>query len=449
MEYVLGFFVLLVIVGLLDVKKAGSFQNFVLAGRRQGVSMVSFSLMASCIGGSATVGVVGMAYGLGFPAFWWLGSGAAGLLLLGFFLADKLRKYNANTLPDLAGTLLGKRTRSLVSLIIVPAWLGITAAQFVAIAKILQPLTGMDQTTAIMACACTVTLYASLGGQLSVLKTDFWQFLFLGLALVASMAYLYGTQPLPVEAFNFQLINDEFSAHRLAYYLLIMGGSYVVCPMLFSRLFTARTPRTAKWATLGACVGLVFMSLVITAIGLWAAYYIPGMENTDLVLTSGIVNKLPGVLRVLLIFGLLAAITSSADSCLLTVGSIIEHDLFDKRRVGNIRLQILLCGVLSALIAWRQPDIIGLLINATTIFTAGVVSPVAVALIAARRRRIKQSWAMAAVLSGGILGIWSGYSGNIDLAMAGVGVSAGLSVVGVLMGEQEVSQGMDCPAAIK
>ncbi len=449
MGYVLGFFALLVVFGLLDLKKAGSFQDFVLAGRRQGVSMVSFSLMASCIGGSATVGVVGMAYGIGFPAFWWLGSGAMGLLILGFFLANKLRKYDVNTLPDLAGALLGKKTRPLVSLIIVPAWLGITAAQFVAIAKILQPLTGMDQTMAILACAATVTVYASLGGQLSVLKTDFWQFLILGTALVATMGYLFISQPLPLDAFKIQFINADFNAHKLAYYLLIMGGSYVVCPMLFSRLFTARTPRTAKWATLGASMGLVVMSLVITAIGLWAAYFLPGMEHTDLVLTGAIVDKLPAALRVLLIFGLLAAITSSADSCLLTVGSIIEHDLFLKRRVGNIRLQILLCGLLSACIAWRQPDIIGLLLNATTIFTAGVVAPVAVGLLSAPRRQIKQSWAMAAVFCGGILGIWSGYNGNIDLAMLGVGVSAGLSVVGVLFGEQEATSNINCPASFK
>ncbi len=449
MEYVIGFFALLVIVGLLDVKKAGSFQDFVLAGRRQGVSMVSFSLMASCIGGSATVGVVGMAYALGFPAFWWLGSGAAGLLILGFFLANKLRKYDASTLPDLAGALLGKRTRPLVSLIIVPAWLGITAAQFVAIAKILQPLTGMDQTMTIMACAFTVTVYATLGGQLSVLKTDFWQFLILSAALIASMGYLYVSQPLPLSAFKMEFLNAQFSAHKLAYYMLIMGGSYVVCPMLFSRLFTARTPRTARLATLGASLGLVAMSLVITAIGLWAAFYLPGIENGDNVLTGAIVGQLPGILRVLLIFGLLAAITSSADSCLLTVGSIIEHDLFGKRRVGNIRLQILVCGILSALIAWRQPDIIGLLLDATTIFTAGVVAPVAVGLIAAPRRQMSQSWAMAAVLGGGILGIWSGYNGNIDLAMLGVGLSAALSVGGVLFGAQEAPEKLECRAAIK
>ncbi len=449
MGYVLGFFALLVLVGLFDWNKAGSFQDFVLAGRRQGVSMVSFSLMASCIGGSATVGVVGMAYGIGFPAFWWLGSGALGLVILGFFLANKLRKYDVNTLPDLAGALLGKKTRPIVSLIIVPAWLGITAAQFVAIAKILQPLTGMDQTVAILACAATVTVYATLGGQLSVLKTDFWQFLILGGALVASMGYLFVSQPLPLDAFKIEFVNADFNAHKLAYYLLIMGGSYIVCPMLFSRLFTARTPRTAKWATLGASLGLVAMSLVITAIGLWAAYFMPGMENSDLVLTGAIVNQLPAVLRVLLIFGLLAAITSSADSCLLTVGSIIEHDLFLKRRVGNIRLQIFFCGLLSACIAWRQPDIIGLLLNATTIFTAGVVSPVAVGLLAAPRRKIKQGWAMAAVLCGGLLGIWSGYSGDIDLAMLGVAVSAGLSLAGVFFGEQEATEPLDCPASYK
>ncbi|MGE4553872.1 MAG: sodium:solute symporter, partial [Desulfovibrionaceae bacterium] len=369
MGYVVGFFVLLLAVGWLDRGRARDFREYLLAGRRQGAAVVGLSLMASCIGGSATVGVVGMGYAVGLPAWWWLGSGALGLLGLGFFLAGRLRALDANTLPDLAGTLLGQGSRLAASLVIVPAWLGITAAQWVAVAKILHPLTGMSQTALLLACAVTVTGYAALGGQLSVLKTDVWQFVILAAALTATAAWLYAAQPVLPDPGRLVLVNAAFPPSRLTYFLVIMGGSYVVCPMLFSRLFTARSPAAARRATLASAAGLAALSLVIVSIGLWAAQALPGLADPDTVLTGAVARALPGPLRTLLVLGLLAAITSSADSCLLTAGSIVEHDLLRRKRVGGIRLSVLGCGALSALVAWGNPDVIGLLLQATTIFT--------------------------------------------------------------------------------
>ncbi|MDK2955801.1 MAG: solute:Na+ symporter, family [Desulfovibrionales bacterium] len=436
MVWVLGFFALLLIAGLLERGRITGFGEYLLAGRRQSAGVVGFSLMASCIGGSATVGVVGMAYTAGLPAWWWLGSGALGLIVLGCFLARKLRALEANTLPDLAGALLGQRSRIAVALVIAPAWIGITAAQFVTIAKILHPMLGVDQTAILAACALTVTAYAAMGGQISVLKTDVWQFLFLSAALIATAAYLYATHPVWPTRAQLTLVNAHFPPGRLLYFLVIMGGSYVVCPMLFSRLFTARSPQTARRATLGSAIGLALMSLVIAAIGLWAAQVLPGVADPDKVLTGAVAGLLPTPLRVLLVLGLLAAVTSSADSCLITVGSIVEHDLLRRRRVKGIRFHVLLCGLLSAFLAWGRPDIIGLLLQATTIFTCGVVAPVAVALLAWPRWTVHPAWGTAAVVLGGSMGVWSCASGQDLAALAGVLASGLLTLVGTLRGQR-------------
>ena len=54
---------------------------FFVNSRSSGALITGTSILASCVGGSATIGMVGLAWLIGTPAFWWLGSGVCGLLL--------------------------------------------------------------------------------------------------------------------------------------------------------------------------------------------------------------------------------------------------------------------------------------------------------------------------------------------------------------------------------
>ena len=82
-------------MGLLEARRelrAGNGKDaFFVNDRRSGPWQVGISIIASCVGGSATLGMAGLAWQAGTPAFWWLGSGACGLMALTLFLAKKVR----------------------------------------------------------------------------------------------------------------------------------------------------------------------------------------------------------------------------------------------------------------------------------------------------------------------------------------------------------------------
>ena len=84
-----------------------SFEDFAVAGRRQGLATVLLSLLGTIVGASATIGVADRVFQIGFSAFWWLGVGAIGLFLQGCFLSERIRDLNANTLPDIAHKTVG------------------------------------------------------------------------------------------------------------------------------------------------------------------------------------------------------------------------------------------------------------------------------------------------------------------------------------------------------
>ncbi|MGA6926879.1 MAG: hypothetical protein WBY88_14420, partial [Desulfosarcina sp.] len=387
------------------------FNDYVLAGRRQHLALVTVSLMASMIGSGSTIGLVDKVFSKGFPAIWFLAVGGIGLLLQSWLLSEKVRASGAVTLPDLAQKTMGSHTRFLVALIIVITWIGIIAAQFIAAGKLLTALTGVDSQGLLALAAAITVVYSFLGGQASILKTDFLQFALLAAAVLLTALFLYMVKPVDTRALSFELTNDVFTARDLFYYLTIVMGSYFICPMMFSRLFTAKTPKTARRSSLIAGFGVLIFAFFIALIGLWAQArgIDPGRTG---VLSHIFVNELPRTGGLILIVGILSAIISTTDTCLVMTGSIIEHDLLNRRSSGSrakmirTRALVLLLGALGYLTAiWGNWDIIGLLLEAFEFYSAGIVPTLFVALMMIQKKTLAPGWSFAAVLTGGFFGV--------------------------------------------
>jgi SSS family solute:Na+ symporter len=321
---------------------------------------------------------------------------------------------------------------------VVIAWTGIIAAQFVAGAKLLSAFGDIDPNVSIMVTALVIVAYSAMGGQSSVMKTDRVQFALLGGALLFTLVYLYAVQPVQLADIRFDLTNGEFTPENLVYYLFVVGGSYFVCPLLFSRILTARDAGIARKASFLSALGLVAVSVVITMIGIWASFHIDPSYDKD-ILGLIIAEKLPTAGGIALLIGLVSAIISSADTCLFAVASIIEYDILKQERVRTTRLVIGIIGLSSALLAMKNPDIISLLIQAYAVFTAGVVPPVAVALIMWQKRTIHSHWCRSAIIVGGIFGLGANLLGIDMMAVGGMAVSTALSIAGLYVPQNEFS----------
>ncbi len=124
-------------IGYLEFKKTKNVTHYTISSKNASWYLVGGSIIASCIGGSATIGVISLSYEVGFPAIWWLLSGASGLLVLCIFLAKKIAISKALTMPEMIEYYIGKKARFVASIIIVIAWSSILAAQLSASAWIL------------------------------------------------------------------------------------------------------------------------------------------------------------------------------------------------------------------------------------------------------------------------------------------------------------------------
>ena len=407
----------------------GGQSAFFVNNRASGALGVALSIIVSCVGASATMGMIGLAFNVGTPAFWWLGAGCAGLTLLALLLARKVRETGAYTMPQLVESFLGRRARPLISLVIVVAWMAILAAQFVAITKVLAALTGFSPYVC-LAVGFGLIVTHTLGGQAAIMRVDRIQAVILLAALAALLLWLSGQNPGWAGKVDLELVNSGFPAEKLVYFLFIVGGNYLVCPMLFGRFLSARNGTQARRGGFMAVCGLALCGVLIVCVGLACRDFLPASLSGDQVLTAALARA-PAWLNVFISIALVSAIVSSADSCLVTASTVLAHDLIGRGSVGVSRLCVVGLGLAGLALSFWGKSILDYLLMAYDVYVCGVVVPVFIGLLLSRRFVIHPVFACAAVLAGGLLGAVSALGGQNAFSYAGMVTAAALALCGL------------------
>ena len=408
------YFVAMIIIGVVSRKKARGIDDFFVAGRKGGVLLITGSLLATIVGGSATVGMAGLGFSRGLTGAWWLLVGSIGLVVLGFFFAKKVRGFGLYTLPELVARQYDGRVGLAASVLIIIAWVGIIAAQIIASGTILgvlgigTPLMWMVVFTIIF------VTYSVLGGQQAVIRTDTVQMgiilagVFGALALVLSRIGGFSglVSSLPAGDFAFP-VSSQFSGRELITLLLLVGLTYVVGPDMYSRLFCARDSNTARKSAFWAALILVPVAFGITLIGMGASALFPGI-SPEQALPVIITGVLPPFMGGVVLAALLGALMSSADTCLLSASTIMTVDIVGRFRkflspagtMSYSRWAMVIIGVAALLLALVMKGVINTLLFAYTVYTAGIIPPVIIGFYK-ERFRVTPLGALAAIIGGG------------------------------------------------
>ncbi len=415
---IIGYLLAMIAVGVYVYRRrqASSNDGFFVANRSGNTLLVVGSLCATFIGASAVVMMTGLGYYWGLPAAWWLLVGAIGLLILGLFFARRVRRFGVYTLPELVEKQYGSVAGLAASVLIMVGWTGIIAAQILAVEKIMAAVLPYDIAPWIIMTVTTAVfvLYTVLGGQYSVIRTDIAQFSILAVGILLALGFALSeagglsglTSELDPQYFSFPT-NDKFGWDDLATWLILFGATYVVGPDIYARLFSARSEGVARRAAFWAALVAVPVAFVIVLIGMSAMVLNPDLSG-DEVFPYIIANVLPVGVAGLVAAALLAAIMSSADTLLLTTGTILSQDIYkhvspNPGRAGSLlvpRIAILLMGVLALVVALKLESIIDSLKLAYTIFTSGIVVPV-IAGFYKEKLRVNAAGAIAAIVGGG------------------------------------------------
>jgi len=426
------------LVGLLAARRAsGSPDAFLVGDRSFGLVATWAALTSTTIGGSTTLVLASLVATRGLPGFWLDLSGALGLLVLGLFLARRIRETGEVTLAAVVGRFYGPSVRKVAAVLVVLAeivWFALLAQ---ATETVVTALTDWDATVVLVATAALFIAYTALGGQRAVVRTDLLQLALMvagivGVALPLALASLARTG-WPTELLVFP-VGPRFRWSDAGALLVLVGLPHAVGSDVWAKLLSARDAATARRAALGAAGAKLVFGGAVAVVAL--AGIALGVGGAPQVLFPATVRALAGpLLSPLLLVALVATMQSSADSVLLSAAAATSHDLLGGAPPRTARLLVVAYGALGLAVALVMRDVIETFRLGYTIFAAGLILPTLVAFVP--RLSLRPRFATAAMVLGGSAAVGARIVGwGPDPVLVGTAVNALVLLPGLSLGDR-------------
>lgn len=398
MAILLGYFAAMLVLGAVANKRQKDSDDYFVGGRKLG----SFSIMSlwfsSWVGGAAIVGTATTAYDYGISGIWYVLSSVICCVLFAYASSGKInelgKKFGHVTYPDFIGQAYNEKTRLIATITTALAYIGYTAGQFAAAGAVLQMLFDWPLVTAYTVAAGIVLVYTAVGGLLAVTYTDWAQFVFIILGVVILGIPICLDASGGVAAISEQLPEGFMNIGNWGWATIIgltlsMALSFFTGMDSYTKCFAAKNAKVAKNGTLLAAAAMFFVALGATLIGLVARLKYPDAADSGNIAYRLIFDYFPSGVRGIALVGVLAAIMSSADICMLTASANLSRDIYqryfckDKNEKHILAVGVIftvIVGALGLLVSIALKRVIDILYLCMTINGAGLFLPTVAAM---------------------------------------------------------------------
>ncbi|MGM0775959.1 MAG: sodium:solute symporter family protein [Bacillota bacterium] len=380
------YLVFMALIGVYFAKKSvKNSDDFMVAGRSLPLFVVMGTLLATFVGSGTVVGGASFIYQYGpFAAIFNLSGGIVGAIIL-YFIASKIREIEIYTVPDLLERRFGKAALYISSVIIIFAFVGITAYQFTGGAYVLQLTTGIPlEIGAIIMCALVIFLTVS-GGLFSVAYTDALSailiiigFLFgvpFALNAVGGFEGLSLSLPEMNKSWNGGLSFPQLLGFFLPLFLLVLGDQN-----MYQRFSAAKDPNVARKSTIGFFVGSVFVISLTIILATTSIVLFPEIKPDTAILSLAI-DGVPLVIGLLILCSAVAFIITTATSYLLSASGNIVSDLIQRSSKSKLseskllwynRVIVVVLGVLAYVLGQFFPSVLAIQMYSYTMYGASL-----------------------------------------------------------------------------
>ncbi len=403
--------------------------DFVVAGRRLPFWLAMPGLFATWFGAGTLLTATdeARASGLQSIALEPLGSGLC-LLVAGFFFAERLWDMKLLTVIDFYRRRFGVRAEILAGILMVPGYLGWIAAQFLALAELLDLFFGIPEAAGIMLVAAVGAFYTLVGGMWSVTLTDAVQVLLLVLGLLilgTEVAWTLGNgdpiggtatllSSIPPEKRTVIPTDTLGEAVGWVTLLSIAALGNIPAQDLTQRIFASESGRTARRACSAAGVAYIAVGMVPILLGLGTLDRVPDEGSSALAaVATHFMHPAPLIVFVLAIF---AAVLSTIDSAMLSPATVLAQNIaphvpaLSRLAVDGLtlnRAMVAFVTLLSLVVAFSGASAYELLETAYAIGLVALLVPLAVGLFSEVGDESAALWSMglSTVLWGGHLAV--------------------------------------------
>jgi SSS family solute:Na+ symporter len=337
---IIGYFMVVLFVGLVLSRRAKTGDDLFLAGRRLGWGAIGFSLFASNISSATILGLAGQAYstGLSVANYEWMAT-----LILVFLVVFAMPIYvrlHMATVPEYLELRYGPSIRRYFSgvNIFLNVALDIAGSLYAGALAINFFFPHIEIWQTVFVLAVVTGVYTTVGGLGAVVYTNILQAIIIVMGGLIMLYAVLGQFDFSWSQALAQVPREKLSVIRpISDSTLPWLGTFIGVPVLgfyywginqtiAQHYLAAKDLDNARWgALLGASLKLPVLIYMVLP-GALAFAIFPNITETNLVFPTMVQQLLPpGVVGIVLI-GVIAAIMSTVDSALNSASSLIVRD---------------------------------------------------------------------------------------------------------------------------
>jgi SSS family solute:Na+ symporter len=384
-------------------------EEFVLADRKIGLSLLIATTVATFYGASAVIGEAGIAYQIGLGVLWFIIPFYLGIVVV-IVINPRIQRLNSLTLPDFLGEYYKNKIVVVSSLLL--SCLCLIPATIIAGGKIIQLITPFSLTSGMVLICAIIVIYTVLGGLRSVVISDLIQLGLMLLALVLLIPYFFKVKGVSFVNLPHELWNPLccLSVQEILVWSILLFFLPITCAPLYQRIFAAMKNVNVRRALLISLFIWVLIDAIILYSGLTSRVNYKLTDPDQAIIVLGM-KILPKILQPIFFVGLISAIMSTGDSFLHSGASSLAYDVYRRISqkegkigiVGMSRIMVVVLGAISFLLALYFKEIVPALIFTLTVWISGILIPTIAALF---NLKLSENAAISSVVVGSITAIF-------------------------------------------
>lgn len=411
---ILGYLLVQLLIVFVVARRVRNESDYLLAGRRFGLGLATFTIFATWFGAETCIGAAGAVYAGGLSNSTADPFGyAACLFLLGFIFAAPLWRRKLVTLADLFRQRFSPGVERYAVLLLVPTSLMWAAAQIRALGQVISASSAFDVELAIGIAAGFVIVYTVYGGLMANAVTDLVQGVMVMIGLVVLLFAVVGaaggieSSLAAIDPQRLRLFGGpETPWWRVAERWAIPIFGSVIAQELIAVILASHTPQIARRASiLGGSIYLVF-GLIPVFVGLVGASLLPGLDEPEQLLPQIAQKYLTTLPYIVFVGAITSAILSTVAGALLAAAALVEHNLIvplrpgldSRARVRMARAGVVTGGLLAYILARHAGGVYELVEQASAFGSSGIFTITVLGLFT----RLGRTRAAYAALTAGV-----------------------------------------------